>query len=225
MFYIYRITNNVNGKTYIGKHKSKTILKDDGYMGSGVRLHSAKKHYGIKNFSKDIITTCYDNFEACVLEKYYITKERALGKAEYNIADGGEGGNTGGKGGWKKGHIPWNKGIPHSKESNEKNRQSHLGKKAWNKDRKATISERQKTSESGKGKHSHPMTEEQKKKISSAKTGKSRKPRYKVICNETGKVFESISSACEFARMGYRPLKKGLVDIHSWTYTIMYEGE
>ena len=27
-----------------------------------------------------------------------------------------------------KGQIPWNKGIPHSKESNEKNRQSHLGK-------------------------------------------------------------------------------------------------
>jgi hypothetical protein len=27
-----------------------------------------------------------------------------------------------------KGQISWNKGIPHSKESNEKNRQSHLGK-------------------------------------------------------------------------------------------------
>ncbi|HLD90178.1 MAG TPA: NUMOD3 domain-containing DNA-binding protein [Patescibacteria group bacterium] len=29
----------------------------------------------------------------------------------------------------RKGHIAWNKGIPHKKISNEKNRQSHLGKK------------------------------------------------------------------------------------------------
>jgi hypothetical protein len=29
--------------------------------------------------------------------------------------------------------IPWNKGIPHTAESNEKNRQSHLGKPSWSK--------------------------------------------------------------------------------------------
>jgi hypothetical protein len=28
-----------------------------------------------------------------------------------------------------KGQVPWNKGIPHSEKSNEKNRQAHLGKK------------------------------------------------------------------------------------------------
>ena len=30
--------------------------------------------------------------------------------------------------GFQKEHIPWNKNIPHSKESNEKNRLAHLGK-------------------------------------------------------------------------------------------------
>lgn len=33
MYYIYRITNNINGKTYIGQHKYKKL--NDYYMGSG----------------------------------------------------------------------------------------------------------------------------------------------------------------------------------------------
>ena len=41
MFYIYRITNLINGKTYIGQHKYKKL--DDSYMGSGVYLAKAKK--------------------------------------------------------------------------------------------------------------------------------------------------------------------------------------
>jgi len=89
-YYIYLIKNTINGKTYIGKHKG---ISNDNYMGSGKLIKEAYKKYGIENFSKEIL------FEGNVSlneinekEKYFIKKFRAIGKAEYNILDGGDGG-------------------------------------------------------------------------------------------------------------------------------------
>ena len=91
MYYIYRITNKINGKTYIGQHKY-TDLNDD-YMGSGILMSRAKKKYGVENFTKEIL---YSRIQykatADDMERFAIAKERAVGKAEYNIADGGQGG-------------------------------------------------------------------------------------------------------------------------------------
>lgn len=94
MWIIYRITNNIDGKTYIGQHKTSSILKDDGYMGSGLLIKAAHKKYGIENFTKTIITIGVSKKEADVLEVFYINKERNEGKAQYNIADGALGGDT-----------------------------------------------------------------------------------------------------------------------------------
>ena len=44
---IYKITNKINNKFYIGMHQTKKL--DDGYMGSGKRLKLAIKKYILYN--------------------------------------------------------------------------------------------------------------------------------------------------------------------------------
>ena len=54
MFYtIYKITNNVNGKYYIGKHQTMDL--NDGYMGSGKRIKLAIDKYGIESFIRNVV--------------------------------------------------------------------------------------------------------------------------------------------------------------------------
>ena len=48
---IYKITNLVNGKMYIGKHVTSDL--DDGYLGSGIIIQRAVKKYCKESFIKD----------------------------------------------------------------------------------------------------------------------------------------------------------------------------
>jgi group I intron endonuclease len=84
------IVNKVNGKTYVGQHKSNSW--QDKYMGSGTYLSHAKRKYGIKNFEKFLIQYCNSKEDADKAEIFWIAEYRKRGKAEYNIAKGGEGG-------------------------------------------------------------------------------------------------------------------------------------
>lgn len=152
MYYIYRITNNVNGKTYIGQHKYKKL--NDSYMGSGIHIKRAIKKYGIENFSKEILYSRIQLKEtANSMEKFAIAKERAIGKAEYNIADGGEG----------------VVGLKHSEEAKRKIAEAHKGK-AWHKDIHHSEEAKRKISEARKGRT---FTEEHKRKLSESHKGKS----------------------------------------------------
>ena len=83
---IYKITNIINGKFYIGKHK--TINIDDEYMGSGKLIKAAIKKYGIENFTKEILHICDSEEEMNIKEKECVI----LNENSYNICPGGEGG-------------------------------------------------------------------------------------------------------------------------------------
>jgi group I intron endonuclease len=86
---IYKTTNLINGKFYVGKDEKN----NPNYLGSGINLHRAIKKYGKENFIKETIEVCSTKEELNEREKYWIkeTKAQELG---YNIADGGWGGNT-----------------------------------------------------------------------------------------------------------------------------------
>ena len=129
MYYIYRITNKINGKTYIGQHKYKGL--DDNYMGSGKLVKRAQKKYGMENFEKEILYSCIQyKATADDVERFAIAKERAIGKAEYNIADGGQGGNLGEEVNKKlRGENNPFYGKRHSEETRRKISEAHKGKK------------------------------------------------------------------------------------------------
>lgn len=88
---IYKITNQVNSKIYIGQDKHNNPV----YLGSGKILHLAFQKHGIENFNKEIIEECESKEHLDEREKYWInfynSTDRNIG---YNIALGGEGGDT-----------------------------------------------------------------------------------------------------------------------------------
>ena len=95
-YYIYKTTNIVNNKFYIGKSSIKNNSIDHWYLGSGVLLKKAINKYGRDNFKKEIIEWCASLEESNEREKYWIEKLDALNpNIAYNIATGGDGGYLG----------------------------------------------------------------------------------------------------------------------------------
>lgn len=90
--YFYKITNNINNHYYYGIHSTDNL--NDGYMGSGTRLHYAYKKYGMENFTKEILQY-FDTREKCAqYESDVVTESLVLDTNCYNISCGGEGWNT-----------------------------------------------------------------------------------------------------------------------------------
>lgn len=151
MYCIYKITNLINGKTYIGQHKYKDL--NDSYMGSGKLLWRAYRKYGIENFKKEIICKNVQYKETIDdMERFYIKKEREQNPFGcYNILDGGEG-HSG----------------PLSDETRKKMSKVRKGKKH----RPLSEETRKKISEAHRGKKREPFSEEHKRKLSEAHKGK-----------------------------------------------------
>jgi len=163
MFYtIYKVTNLLNEKFYIGKHVTNNL--DDGYMGSGKLIKQAIKKHGIQNFSKEILFI-FDNEEEMNL------KERELvvvNENTYNLCDGG-------KGGWSyinRNDIPKFRGRKHKEESKAK--MGHFGNQNC-KGRTLTEEHKAKIGKALAGKPGKPKSEEHKRKISESLRNRNRR--------------------------------------------------
>lgn len=132
---IYKTTNTMNGKIYIGQDK----YNNPNYLGSGKILQLAFQKYGIENFRKDIIEECESKEILNEREKfwidYYNSTDRSIG---YNISLGGNGGDTISNNSNKeeigKNHSEWmkennpNKGRKKGEGEIEKWKDSFIGK-------------------------------------------------------------------------------------------------
>jgi hypothetical protein len=88
---IYKITNLINKKFYIGKDTSS----DSNYFGSGLLIKKAIKKYGIENFKKEILDETNDYEDLSIKEKYWINHFNSTNlDIGYNITKGGDGGDT-----------------------------------------------------------------------------------------------------------------------------------
>lgn len=107
MFYtVYKVTNLVNGKIYVGLHVTKNL--DDEYLGSGKQIQSAVKKYGRENFKREYIKICETPEEMYALETTIVNEEFVKRTDTYNM-------KTGGIGGWDH----WNGSEAHIKASKE----------------------------------------------------------------------------------------------------------
>lgn len=117
--YIYESKNKINGKKYIGQHKSN-IFENTKYIGSGIIIKTAIKKYGKENFEVRLLEECSSKKELNEKEKYWIKYFNADNDNNYyNMTKGGDG-NTDG--------IGW-KGKHHTKQAKEKIGLAHKNKK------------------------------------------------------------------------------------------------
>lgn len=91
MYYtIYKTTNLIDGKMYIGKHITNNL--DDGYLGSGIYLVNSIKKHGKENFKKEILHVFDNQIDMDEMEKNMVTEGVINDPKFYNIALGGYGG-------------------------------------------------------------------------------------------------------------------------------------
>lgn len=181
---IYKATNLINGKYYIGKTTQSLEKRINQHKGSSIKgkfsiFYSAIRKYGIENFKWEILAKCTNIETLNKLEIYFISKNIE----GYNIGKGGNGGDT------LTNHpnklaIYKSIGRPGKKLSEEHKRKIGLGNKNVSRDNshlqnKEVIRKRSESRKISNKLNPVKFSEITKAKISKALKGKSKPPRSK----------------------------------------------
>ncbi len=104
-YIVYKTTNLVNGKIYIGVHKTLTPYEFDGYLGNGIYINSKSRcnknyvfhrailKYGFENFKRETIKIFDNEKDAYTLEKELVNEDFVNSENTYNMVLGGCGGD------------------------------------------------------------------------------------------------------------------------------------
>jgi group I intron endonuclease len=202
---IYKATNNLNGKYYIGKTTATLEKRKKSHRLASKKkvsyFYNAINKYGFENFTWEILAKCTNINELNRFEREFI----ANNIDGYNIAKGDDGGDTfsnnPNKDNFRKKISNFHSGKKLTQEHKTKISEAHKGmKKPWasqiaeemgkawkNKKREPRVlseETKKKISESNKGKKKI-FSEEHKKKLSESNKGKKKNP-YR------GKTYEEI---------------------------------
>jgi group I intron endonuclease len=113
MYCVYITTNLINQMQYVGMHRLKDDVVNDGYLGSGSYFSLALKKYGRENFSREILAYNSDLFFAHQIEAYFVNRHNTVTPFGYNLSLTG-------------GFLPFGK---HSESSKRKISESGIGDK------------------------------------------------------------------------------------------------
>ena len=108
MFIVYKTTNLLNGKIYIGVHGAD----NPDYLGSGVVLNKAIRKYGKQNFKRETLFEFDSLEEAFEKEAVLVNDGFIVRRDTYNLKLGGLG-------------VSGMKGVNHSEATKNKMSKSH----------------------------------------------------------------------------------------------------
>ena len=182
MIGIYKITNKINGKVYIGQSRDidarwrQHINAKDNFA-----IHNAIKKYGEENFCFEVLLECpaemLNDWERDMIALY-----DCISPNGYNLTEGGEGYHYSEEIKHKISEVKkGKKRQPFSEETKKKMSKAKKGKPSWNKGIPCSAEHKRKLSNAHKGKH---FSEETKHKISEAHKGLRKGKHWKI---ENGK--------------------------------------
>lgn len=102
LFTVYKTTNLINDKIYIGFHKISNMtdlistesiyssIFSDGYLGSGKLIKRAIEKYGPENMKQELLLVTEDEEEAAQLEKELVNRVFIERDDTYNLSIGGK---------------------------------------------------------------------------------------------------------------------------------------